>query len=265
MQGSIKSVILRWGVPPTLFYDRRPISRNAYGKRPRTRKEIEAERKALQERTEREIDELYADYLANFGAASRLDVAAIYARYSTRHQDSIADQVRVLLHYALCQGLFVPRELIFFDLAISGVKKNRAGLELVRQSLRVKKARTLLLFSTSRLFRKTYHTLQFVDDVHRALGVRCVFVKSGVDTDDKQRWEMLLHFLSMMDQFVITMYSANIRAAHEGLLAKQIVFGTLSFGYTGEPIDGQLTKRGKPRCRIVIDTVAAEIVRQIYS
>jgi DNA invertase Pin-like site-specific DNA recombinase len=263
MQGWIKSVNLRWGVLPTLFYDRR-ISRNAYGKRPRTRKEIDAERKALREKAEREIDQLHADYLAKFGALPRLNVAVVYARYSTRHQDSISDQVRVLLDYALHEGLFVPREKILFDLAISGVRRNRAGLEIVETALRAKEAGTLLLFATNRLFRKIYHTLQFIDQFHRALGIRCVFVKCGVDTNDKQKWELLLYTRAMMDQLFTAMYIANIHAAHEGMLAKQIVFGTLSFGYAGEPIEGQLTKRGKPCQRIVIEPIAAGTVRQIY-
>jgi site-specific DNA recombinase len=61
------------------------------------------------------------------------------------------------------------------------------------------------------------------------------------------------------------MYVENIRAAHQGLLDKRIVFGTLSYGYGGEPIEGAFTKRGRPRRRIVIDPVTAEIVRRIFS
>jgi site-specific DNA recombinase len=130
--------------------------------------------------------------------------------------------------------------------------------------VKAKNAQTLLLFSTSRLFRKQYKTLEFVERAHKSWDMRCIFIKSGVDTDDKKRWESILYTQSMIDQFVVTMYVDNIRSAHQGLLEKRLVFGTLSFGYKGAAIEGELTNRGKPRCRIVVDDKTAPIVRQIF-
>ena len=187
-----------------------------------------------------------------------------YARFSTRFQDSIADQIRTILGHAVELSVYVPRDLIFFDLAVRGFTKNRTGLDGVEKALKGKKATVLLLFSTSRLFRKQYRTLEFVDRMHQGLAVRCVFVKSGVDTDDTQRWKSILYVQSLIDQFVVTMYVANIHSAHEGLLKKQMVFGTLSFGYAGKPIEGEFTNLGRPRCKIIIDEETARIVRQIY-
>ena len=103
-----------------------------------------------------------------------------------------------------------------------------------------------------------------MERVHRGLGIRCIFVKSGVDTNDKQQWESLLAVLAMMDQFVVQMYISNIHASHEGLLSKQLVFGTLSFGYAGIPIPGEFTNQQKPRRRIAIDEQTAEIVQRIF-
>ncbi len=173
--------------------------------------------------------------------------------------------MRSILEHALRHRIFVPRELIFFDMAVRGFKKNRAGLDQVEACLRKKRASALLLFSTSRLFRKQYRTLEFVDRIHKGLNVRCVFVKSGVDTNDKQRWETILSTQAMIDQFVVTMNIANVQAAQEGLLRKQLVFGTLGIGYTGEIIEGELTKLGRPRRRIIIDPSTCEVVRQIFS
>ena len=121
-----------------------------------------------------------------------------------------------------------------------------------------------MFFTTSRLFRKTYRTLEFVDRLHKSLQVRCIFVKSGVDTNDKGRWESILQMQSLFDQFVVSMYVSNIHAAQEGLLQKQMVFGTLSFGYLGQPIPGEITPRGKQRSRITIDSETSEIVKQIF-
>ncbi len=145
-----------------------------------------------------------------------------------------------------------------------GFKKKRQGLDQLDQALRTKKATVVLLFATSRLFRKQYRTLEFVDQMHRGRDVRCIFVKSGVDTNDTERWQTILIAQSMIDQFVVSVNVANIQAAHEGLLKKQLVFGTLSFGYTGTPIADEYTNLGRPRCRIAIDPDTAQIVRQIF-
>jgi DNA invertase Pin-like site-specific DNA recombinase len=233
-------------------------------KRPRSKAEFEKERRERLERTNREINEVHEAYLARFGPNQSRVNGAIYARFSTRFQDSIADQVRSILEYALAQRIFVPRELIFFDMAVRGFKSRRSGLEQFKTCVRKKKATVALFFSTSRLFRKQYRTLEFVDQIHKGLGVRCVFVKSGVDTNDKQRWETMLSIQAMIDQFVVTMNIANIQAAHEGLLHKQLVFGTVSFGYTGNEIEGPLTKQGRPRRRIAIDHETAPTVLQVF-
>ena len=185
-------------------------------------------------------------------------------RYSTRHQDSIADQVRVQLEDTSRRGIFVPRENFFFDLAIKGFKSQRDGLNGLRELLARRHATVLFLFATNRLLRKVYRTLEFVDQASPEWGVRVIFVKSGVDTDDRKQCEMLLHVHSIMDQFVVTMYADNVRAAHEGLFAKRLVFGTISCGYGGEPIPGETTRRGRPRCRLVVDDEEAAIVRQIF-
>jgi site-specific DNA recombinase len=245
----------------------RRIRPNLEGRRrgPRSRAEIDRERRERLERTCQEVDEIYADYLSKLPPERPATIGVVYARFSTRFQDSIADQVRTNLEHALDLNIFVPREFVFFDMAVRGIKKQRDGLAQAETVLKAKHAQVLLLFSTSRLFRKTYRTLEFVDRIHKGLGIRCIFVKSGIDTNDKQRWEMTLAAMSMIDQFVVSMNVANIQAAHEGLLGKQLIFGTLSFGYSGEPLDGQTTRLGKPRCRITIDVVTGPIVRQIFA
>lgn len=226
--------------------------------------EAERKRQELLKRTNREIDEIVAQFHTQLPRNQAEAIGVAYLRYSTRFQDSVADQLREILRHALVQKIFVPRELVFFDLAVRGVKNNRVGLNAASEALKRKHAGVLLLFSTSRLFRKQYRTLAFVDAVHRGLGIRCIFVKSGVDTNDKQRWEALLSVLAMVDQFVVTMNVANIQAAHQGQMEKRIVFGTLSYGYAGDPIPGEFTKRNKPRCKIIPDTTTAEVVQKIF-
>jgi len=230
----------------------------------RRSRELEQERAERRRRTEQELDALHAEYWQEAGNKKNWPVGTAYARFSTRFQESIGDQIRKILEFALANQIRVPRNLIFYDLAVRGVKNRRAGLDEVRLTLRSRKATVLLLFSTNRLFRKTYRTLEFVDTIHRELCARCVFVVTGIDTNDKAEWESRLHLHALMDQFVVRSGVAHIHAAHEGMLERRLVFGTLSYGYGGTPIPGELTKLGKPRREIIIDETTAEVVRRIF-
>ena len=60
------------------------------------------------------------------------------------------------------------------------------------------------------------------------------------------------------------MYGAHVRAAHQGLFERGMVTGTLPIGYTGEVVAGELTKRKKPRQRIVVDPHSAPYVRHVF-
>ncbi|HBO43084.1 MAG TPA: hypothetical protein DD670_03950, partial [Planctomycetaceae bacterium] len=216
-------------------------------------------------RTEAEINDIVADFQARLPDSDGKPIGAVYCRYSTVHQDSIADQVRSILKDAERQGIFVPRKNVFYDMAVRGYKQERNGLNNLRECLKAGRVSVVMFFATNRLFRKMHRSLQFVEEEIVEAGLRAVFVKSGVDTQDKERWRMLLAFHSMMDEFVVGMYAENIRSAHEGLFAKQLVFGTISYGYRGEAIAGQTTRRGRPRKKLTIDPVTSMIVNRIFT
>ncbi|MBL9083044.1 MAG: recombinase family protein [Planctomycetales bacterium] len=253
--------------PSPTIPDGRPLG-SARGAKPRRgsrrKEQLERERAERRRKTEVEIDRLHAEYWQEAGGKKSWPTGTAYARFSTRFQESIADQIRKILEFALANQIRIPRNLIFCDLGVRGVKNRRDGLDDVRATLRTRKARVLLLFATNRLFRKTYRTLEFVDTVHKELQARCIFVMTGIDTDNRDQWESLLHLHALMDQFVVRAGVAHIHAAHEGLLEKRIVFGTLSYGYGGRPIEGAFTKRKLPRREIIIDETTAAVVRQIF-
>ena len=85
----------------------------------RKRKSI-AERQ-LEERvaTDNKIDTIYAEFS---GQLQLLEgggnTGALYARESSRYQDSIPAQVRAMLQRALDNGTYIAREHIVFDIAI---------------------------------------------------------------------------------------------------------------------------------------------------
>ena len=230
----------------------------------RTHAQVADERQARRDRTWDEIKRIVAEFHARLPRDRAEAVGAAYARYSSRFQDSVADQVRALFEDAVRKAIFIPLEHVFFDLAVRGFKNDREGLNALRDCLDRKAARVVFFFATNRLFRKTYRSLQFVEEQVVDRGLRAVFVRSGVDTAAARRWRHMLTQLASMDEFVVGMNVENIRAAHEGLLARRLVFGTVSFGYAGEPIPGQLTRRGQPRKRLAIDPGAGPWVGRVF-
>jgi len=191
-------------------------------------------------------------------------IAAIYARYSTRFQDSIEDQLRECREWANENGYDVPDHLVFRDEAKRGGSSNRSGLQALQQAIEQGGIDAVVIFATSRLFRKTYRALRFVHEEIVERGIRGVFVKSAIDTDDKDDWEMRLHVLSLVDEYQAKSAKAHIQAAHAGLLLKGRVFGTLTFGYRGEPIPGEKTKRERAARRIIVDPATSPWVAKVF-
>ena len=231
----------------------------------RTRADIEARRKTLGDDTAKEIDAAYAGYRAEIDPHEAAAVGAVYARSSSEFQHSVADQVRSVLDAALAHKVFVPRDLIFFDLAVSGRKERRPGLDALRAALADRKATVLLAFTTNRLFRKGYKCMRFVEEEVVERGLRAVFVKSGIDTAADGRWRLPLQVNALVDELTGSMYADNIRAAHEGLFARKCVVYTVPFGYAGKEVPGPLTKRGRPRRELPVDDETAGWVRNVFA
>jgi DNA invertase Pin-like site-specific DNA recombinase len=189
---------------------------------------------------------------------------AIYARFSTRYQHSTQDQIRECQAWADANDILVQDIHIFFDEAESGKKSRRAGFARLMAAIQAKEIDVVIVFATNRLFRKTYKTLKFVEEEIVDRRMRCVFVKSGVDSDDKENFRKLLQIHALVDEMTIQMQVSHIRAAHEGQLRMGVVFGTLTYGFNGEDIPGSKTKRGKPARKLVIDAVTRQWVEQIF-
>ncbi len=188
----------------------------------------------------------------------------MYARYSTDFQHSVVDQVRTCLEDAVRLGFRVRPADVHVDLAVSGKKSRRPGLDALKAGLAKKRVAAVLVMTTNRLFRKMYKCLQFVEEELVERGVRCVFVKTGLDSADAHHWKMQLQLHAMMDEHGTVVYAANIRAAHEGLFDKGFVVSTLPFGYHGLTVDGPPTKRQRPRQAVAVHDAEAAWVRTIF-
>ena len=189
---------------------------------------------------------------------------AILTRYSTKDQCSTDDQVRLCREFANANGIDVPDHLVFSDEGTTGRKKKRENLMALIQAIESGKVDTVLIFKTSRLFRKTYKALQFVHEEIVGRGLRCVFVAQGIDTDRSEQWRTLLHFHAIMDEMQATSGVEHIRAAQEGLFLQQMVHGTITFGYCGQKIPRQVNRAGRPRRTLAIDPETSTWVRRAF-
>ena len=255
--------------PLTVFWDRRyihgPMSSKERRKIRRTRAEIQEERRKLIEKTNREIDAIVQEFHEKLPREKAEGIGSLYARYSSRFQDSLADQIRTLFEAAYQLKIFIPREQVYFDMAIRGYQDRRPGLAALRKAIEEKQFNTFLVFATSRLFRRTYKALQFVEEQLVEKGIRAIFVKSGIDTADGDKWRTTFQLFAALDEAVVRMYGAHVRAAHEGLFIRRLVCTSLPLGYTGEEVPGEFTKRKRPRRRIIIDLETKPWIEKIYN
>ncbi len=230
----------------------------------RTREDIQRERDALLERTIQEIDDIVAEFHAKLPREQAQFIGAAYGRYSSRFQDSIADQMRTIFDAAIAERIFIPRENVFYDLAVRGLKLRRRGLDVLREALKQKRFRVFLVFNTARLFRKAYRSMQFVEEELVESGVRAIFVHSDLDTNDQDHWRFMFQIQAAVDEAQLHLYAAHIRASHEGLLMRKCVWGSLPLGFSGEEVPGEFTRRQRPRMKIVVDVLTAAWIKRIF-
>ncbi len=234
-------------------------------KRLRTKDDMRREKEELYQKYLDEIDQLLDAYYKVMKRKDAVSIGGLYARHSSRFQDSIIDQIRVILEDAVRKMIFIPREYVCFDIATRGCKERRPGLIALKRLVADNKVQTVMAFATSRLYRRTYRTLQFVEEELVERGIRGIFVKSGIDTHEGDQWRTLLHSLASNDEAQVRLSVAHIQASQEGLFVRRMVHGSLSLGFTGEIVEGEFTRRQRPRRKIVIDPETARwIVRMYY-
>ncbi|WZP01188.1 recombinase family protein (plasmid) [Isosphaeraceae bacterium EP7] len=214
--------------------------------------------------TSSEIADILRDYHARLPRERADAIGCIYARYSTKHQDSIADQVRACCDAAFRAGVFVPEENVAFDLATSGRSGRRPGLARITGLLSDRGASVLLCIASSRLHRKQYRVLRFVEEVVVDCGARVILPANSIDTATPG-WRLLFQIHGMIDEQGTTAYAANIRAAHVSRFERGMVCSSYPFGYRSAPGDGGGDGRGGARNILAVEPEAAEVVRAIFA
>ncbi len=162
-------------------------------------------------------------------------------------------------------ALTVGENLIFSDDAQSGRLRRRACYQALIQAMRDGRVKSLIVMATSRLNRKQHQTLSLIAEQIEPRKIRFIEIARGIDSvANPKQWKLLLSVLSMVDELQAGMYIDHIRAGHEGLLAQAMVYGTMAFGYRGEPIKGAFTPRGKQQRLLMIDEEQAVWVKRIF-
>jgi site-specific DNA recombinase len=179
-------------------------------------------------------------------------------------QRSTEDQIRCCREWAKENGVTVDAKHIYVDEAQTGRSSKRAGLKAIEAALDAGEIDVVVFFATRRLYRKAYKALQFVEEKIVAKRRRAAFVRQAIDTNDEQFWQVAMQFYNMMDERIAAAQAGMVRAGHEGLALKNRVWGTRTFGYTGKPIPGALTKMKKPAREWEIDPNEAGWVVKIF-
>lgn len=187
---------------------------------------------------------------------------AIYARYSTDYQNSVEDQVRECKAWAAANNVMVPDGMLFVDRGVTGRKTNRPGYQAMLD--RLDDIDVVIVLETSRLHRKLYAVLKFIAEEVVDRNKRVVFVSQGIDTSKDDRYKYLLPILGLVDELKVMSGNANIQAAHKSMHAEGLAWGSRTFGYKGEAVEGRQTKKGKPRRRWVKDDAEADWVKTIF-
>lgn len=206
--------------------------------------------------------------LPPLGAGSG-DVSVIYCRYSSELQrtDSIKDRERRcrdgLERKNIPHGNFV----VIADEAISGTQQSRPGLSRIRELMRDKRLRMLVVTELSRLTRGD-NAKAFIKNIIYQ-GGRFISITENIDTNHKG-WQLPVGFSELHHSRSNDDTAERVRGAQEGRVRDgNGSAGDFPYGYASEFDDpvaaANYRGRGpKPHKHVVIHEPAAKVVRMVF-
>lgn len=201
----------------------------------------------------------------SWAASKGLAVATVLARFSTKLQQSTADQVRECVLFAARKRLYVPPEFICADEGVSGRKRRRDGLDRVLLIVRAKHATTVLVYKLSRLFRAAYEGYKLFQEELVEEGLRGISVSQSIDTADEKTWEQLTVLHGLSDKMLLAAIADHVRSNLSGLFQQGYVTGALPVGFRRREVPGgRPTKRDRPRTVPEVDPEVADLIRKHY-
>ena len=154
-----------------------------------------------------------------------------YSRFSSDGQrdESISDQQRKCCDKAEINGHKISPQLEFFDQAVSGTKRHRAGLDAMLAAAEAGRLKVLYFHSLSRLSRESVITLPLLKHLVHNLGVRIISCTEGIDSNDTA-WEIIAHVMSIVHEQYVKDLAANVFRGQEGAVLAGFSVGDYCFG-----------------------------------
>jgi hypothetical protein len=200
---------------------------------------------------------------------SNATVCASYARFSSENQSelSIPDQQRKCKEWLSQKGYSISADFEYSDVAISGTKLQREGLDALIAAAKSRCFSLLVIEHVSRLARELAILLPLLKELVEIYDIRIVSVNEGIDSTN-QSWATLVTLSGLQSGEYLRYLSAAVFRGQEGNTLRDFSNGDWCFGYRSEPIPGTEIGRGrigKPRMRVVIDPEESLIVTQIFT
>ena len=197
------------------------------------------------------------------------EISASYSRFSSdlQRDESITGQQLKCREFAIPSGHYIAPELEFADYAISGTKRDRVGLDQVREAARQGAFKNIYFYNLARLARESVIAMPFLKELVHVYKIRIISVTEGLDSA-RQGWAMLATLLCMQHERYIQDLSDSVLRGQQTTVRASYSVGDFNFGYTSVPDpNGAVVGRGrntKPRMIYAIDPTASVWVQRIF-
>lgn len=187
--------------------------------------------------------------------------AGSYSRLSREdgdklESDSIRNQRDLISDYAARKGISIAEEYI--DDGYSGTTFDRPAFQRMMEDVKKKKINCIIVKDLSRLGRNYIETGRYLEQIFPFLGVRFIAINDHYDSMNQSgdADQIIIPFKNLINDAYCRDISIKIRSQLDVKRKNGKFIGSFAaYGYLKDPED---------RNHLIIDEVAAEIVRTIY-
>ena len=182
--------------------------------------------------------------------------AAIYARVSTEEQGQkfgLTSQLTELRALAAERGYTVLVGSEFVDDGTSGATLERAGLDRLREAVRLAQIQRLLILDPDRLSRRLVHQLLLIDEFKKH-GVTVEFLRGP--SEDTAEGRLLLNVQGVIAEYEREKIQSRTLRGKREKARRGLVVASFPYGYRPDPAASG---------RLLVYEPEATVVRMIYS
>lgn len=191
-----------------------------------------------------------------------MSLCAVYTRLSKEDKnqlnansdsDSIVNQKRLLLDYAIANGMEVYR--IYADDNYSGATENRPDFQRMIDDAKQKKFSVILCKTQSRFTREVELVEKYINGLFVELNIRFIAVAENLDTNTKSN-KKSLQINGLVNEWYLEDLSENVKASMDNLRKQgKCVSSFVCYGYKKDSVD---------KHKLKIDYAAADVVKRIF-